>query len=98
MQKWHDAKRCKAAERHVEAAAATSTVGISKRPGGTGGGGGREGRGGGRGGVLPKILKSGSGHHRPEGCGLSNGRHKYRNAGLTSSPCCLLPPVPLMHY
>ena len=41
--------------------------------GGVGEGGGREG---GRGGVLPKRLKSGSGHHRLELCGPSNGRHK----------------------
>ena len=44
------------------------------------GGGGRRGEGekgeGGRGGVLPKGLKSGSGHHRLEVCGPSNGRHK----------------------
>ena len=33
MRKWHDAERCKAAERHAKAAAAPSTVGISKRPG-----------------------------------------------------------------
>ena len=34
------------------------------------------GRAGGRGGVLPKTLKAGSGHHRLEICGPSNGRHK----------------------
>ena len=45
-------------------------------------GGGEEGRGngggggGGRGGVMPKRLRSGSGHHRLEGCGPWNGRHK----------------------
>ena len=33
MRKWHDAERCKAAERLAKAAAAASTVGISKRPG-----------------------------------------------------------------
>ena len=53
MRKWHGAERCRVAERHAKAAAAPSTVGISKRPGG-----------GGRGGVLLKRLKSGSGHHR----------------------------------
>ena len=45
---------------------------------GNGGGEGGEeqgGRGGGRGGVLPKRLRSGSGHHRLEVCGPSNGRH-----------------------
>ena len=41
------------------------------------GGGRGEGGGRGRGGVLPKRLKSGSGHHRHgEICGPSNGRHK----------------------
>ena len=39
MRKWHDAERCRAAELHAKAAAAPSTVGISKRPGG-----GRKGR------------------------------------------------------
>ena len=47
MRKWHDAERCRAAERRAKASAAPSTVGISKRPGGGGkgagaGGGGRE--------------------------------------------------------
>ena len=42
-----------------------------------GGGRGEGGRGGGgRGGVMPKRLKSGSGHHRLEIWGRSNGRHK----------------------
>ena len=36
---------------------------------GGGKGGGREG--GGRGGVLPKRLRSGSGHHRPDVCALT---------------------------
>ena len=96
MWKWHDAERCKAAERHAKDTAAASTVGMPKRPGGGegGGGGGRAGR---EGAVLPKRLKSWSGHHRPEACWPSNGRHKYRNAGPTSSHCCVLPPVPLMH-
>ena len=40
---------------------------------GRGGGGGGQGE---RGRVLPKRLKSGSGHHRLEACGLSNGRYK----------------------
>ena len=40
------------------------------------GGKGDSGGGGGRGGVMPKRLKSGSGHRRLEICGLSNGRHK----------------------
>ena len=75
MRKWHETERRRAAERHAKAAAALSTVGISKRPGG---GEGKEGGGGGggRGGILPKRLKSGSGHHRLEICGPSNGRHK----------------------
>ena len=80
MRKWHDTERCRAAERHAKAAAAPSTVGISKRPGGEKRGGrGEGGRGkgeGGRGGVMPKKLRSGSGHHRLEDCGPSNGRHK----------------------
>ena len=54
----------KAAERRAKAAAAPSTVGVSKRPGA-----------GGRGGVMPKRLTSESGHHRLEICGPSNGRH-----------------------
>ena len=53
MRKWHEADRRRAAERQEKAAAAPSTVGIPKRPGGGGGGE-----------VLPKRLKSGSGHHR----------------------------------
>ena len=67
MRNWHETERRKAAERRAKAAAAPSTVGISKRPEG-----GRRGRGG----VMPKRLKSGSGHHRLEICGPSNGRHK----------------------
>ena len=55
-----------------KAAAVPSIVGIPKRPGGGGRGGGQ----GGGGGVLPNRLKSGSGHHRLEICGPSNGRHK----------------------
>ena len=77
MRKWHEAERRRAAERHAKAAAAPSTVGISKRPGG----GGREERGrgewgGGRGGVLPKRRKSESGHHRLEVIRPSSGCHK----------------------
>ena len=41
MRNWHETQRRKAAERRAKAAAAPSTVGISKRPGG-----GEEGRGG----------------------------------------------------
>ena len=64
-------------------------------------GGGREGGrveegkggGGGRGGVMPKRLKSGSGHHRLEICGPSNSRHKIAQCGpdffaMFSSPQC----------
>ena len=69
MRELHETERRKAAERRAKAAAAPSTVGISKRPGGGLGGGER-------GGVLPKRLQSGSGHHRLEICGPSNGRHK----------------------
>ena len=53
-----------------KAPAALTTVDILKRPGGGGRGGGE------RGGVLPKRLKSGSGHHRLESFGPSDGRHK----------------------
>ena len=66
IRKWHDAERCKAAERHAKATAVTSTLGISTWPGGGEGG---------RGYVLPKRLKSGPGHHRLVVCGPSNGRH-----------------------
>ena len=48
MRKWHEAERCRAADRHMKAAAASSTVSISKRPRGGGKGGGGDG-GGGRG-------------------------------------------------
>ena len=59
MRKWYKTERRRAAERHPKAAAAPSTVGISKRPAGGGRGeGGRgdggKGRGGETGGVLPK--------------------------------------------
>ena len=94
--KRHDAERCKAAERHAKAAAAPSTVGISKRLTGGGNGAREEGGGqGGKGGVLPKRLKSGSGHHRLEVCGPSNGRHKLAQghhdsfASLRSSPSAI---------
>ena len=41
MRIWHDAESCRAAERHANATAMPSTIGISKRPGG-----GVRGRGG----------------------------------------------------
>ena len=66
MRNWHETERRKAAERRAKAAATPSTVGISKRPGGKGGGMGGRGRGG----VMPKRLKSGFGHHRLEFVGL----------------------------
>ena len=65
MRNWHETERRTAAERRAKAAAAPSTVSISKRPGGGEGGG-----------VMPEGLKSGSGHHRLESCGPSNGRDK----------------------
>ena len=34
MRNWHETERHSAAERHAKAAAAPSTVGISKQPGG----------------------------------------------------------------
>ena len=73
MEKLHETERRRAAERQAKAAAALSTVGISKRPmgGGRGGGAGR-----GKGCVLPKRLKSGSGHHRVEIYGPPSDRHK----------------------
>ena len=85
MRNWHAKERRKVAERRAKAAAAPSTVGISKRPKGGGRGGRREGGwGGGKGGrrgrggrgVMAKRLKSGFGHHRLEICGPSNCRHK----------------------
>ena len=86
MRNWHETERRKAAERRAKAAAAPSTVGISKRLGGGRsrgeGGKGEAGMGEGvgwregRGGVRPKRLKSWFGHHRPERCGPSNGRDK----------------------
>ena len=86
MRNWHETERRKAAERRAKGAAAPSTVGIFKWPGegerrgrvtGGKGDGGEGGKGGGRrGGVLPKRLKSGSGNHRLDMCGPSNGRHK----------------------
>ena len=48
MRRWHETERRKPAERRAKAAAAPSTVGISKRPRGGGRGGGREGGEGGR--------------------------------------------------
>ena len=83
IRKWHETERRKAAERPAKAAAAPSTVGISKRPGGRGRRGGRKGgggtgggEGGGRGVLMPQRLKSRSGRHRLEICGPSDGRHK----------------------
>ena len=35
---------------------------------------------GGRGGVMPKRLKSGSGHYRLGICGPFSGRHKIKSA------------------
>ena len=49
MRKWYDTERCRAAERHAKAAAAPSTVGISKRPGGE--------RKGGEGASCPRDYK-----------------------------------------
>ena len=67
---WHEAERRKAAERRAKAAAAPSTVDISKRPGRGGGGPNPKGR------PDRETVKAGSGHHRLENCGPSNGRHK----------------------
>ena len=87
MRKWHKAERRRAAERHATTAAATSTVGIPKRPGE-----------GGRGGVLPKRIKFGSGHHRLEVFWAFQWASQASvTAALTSSLCCVLLPVPLMH-
>ena len=61
MQKWHEKERRKAAEPRAMAVAPLSTVGISKLPGG-------EGKGE-RWHVMPKLLKSGFGHHRLASCG-----------------------------
>ena len=63
MRNWHETERRKAAERRVKAAAAPSTVDISKRPGGGGRGGGGKGTGGGgeRGGGEGGRRKGGKG-------------------------------------
>ena len=61
MRKWHDAERCRTAERHAKAAAALPTVGISTR---RGGGGGE------RGDVLPERLSFLYGHHGLDVVGL----------------------------
>ena len=65
MRKSHDSEGCRAAERHAKAAAVPPLAVTSMR------------RGGGKG-VLPKIMKSGSGHRRPDVtmCVSSHGR-KY---------------------
>ena len=67
MRNWHETERRKAAERRAKAAAAPSTVGISKRPG-EGGGGER-----GRHAQEPEVWVC---HHRLKICGPSNGRHQ----------------------
>ena len=54
MRNWHETERRKAAERRAKAAAAPSTVGISKRPGEKERGGGRGGRGGEGGASCPR--------------------------------------------
>ena len=83
MRNRHETERRKAGERRAKAAAGPSTADMSTqlegggmgeegREGGEGGGRGR----GGKGGVMPKRLKSGSGHHGLEICGPSNGRPK----------------------
>ena len=61
MRNWHETERRKAAERRAKAAAASSTVGISKRPGGGGMGRGGEGTGGGGGGGRGNGRKGGRG-------------------------------------
>ena len=75
MRKWHQTERHKLQsdaqrlrQRHPPSA---SLSGWGEGGGGEGGEGRR-----GRGSVMPKRLKSGSGHHRLEICGPSNGRHK----------------------
>ena len=83
MRKWHDAERCKAAERHAKAAAAASIVGISTQlggggrgpGGGEGGGVGREG-GGGKGWRPAQENEVWVWPSSSEACGPSNGRHK----------------------
>ena len=57
MRNWHETEIRKAAERRAKAAAAPSTVGISKRPGG--GGRGRRGEGGERRGEKRKGGRRG---------------------------------------
>ena len=98
MRKWHAAERRRAAERHAKAAAAPSTVGISKRPERLGerreGEGGEGGRGG------------GASYPRDSSIGLAIIVLKVwafqwpSQASVTPPiylPCCVLSPVPLMH-
>ena len=106
MRKWHDAERCKAAERHAKAAAVASTVGISKRPRGEGrasggwrggGGEGETGEGGSGGRPAQETESLGLAIIVLKLVGLPVAVTSYRNASLTSSPCCVPLPVPLMH-
>ena len=81
MRKWHDTKRCRAAERHAkDRLRHPPSAPLSGRGEGGGGEGvrgeGVRGEGEGRGSVMPKILRSRSCHHRLEACGHSNGRHR----------------------
>ena len=78
MRKWHDAERCRAEVQHAKAAAAPSTVGVSKRP--LVGGRGRRRRPGlgGRGrGRRSEVGRRGGG---------GRGRGKGRMEGGASSP------------
>ena len=73
--RWRDAKLQRDARRRRQRH--PPSVSLSGRGGGRAGKGeGEKERRGGRGGVLPKRLKSGSGHQRLKNCGPSCGRHK----------------------
>ena len=68
IRNWHEKERRKAAERRAKAAAAPSTVGISKWPGR-----GRRGEGGGR---LAQETEVWVWPSSSRNCGPSNSRHK----------------------
>ena len=91
MRNWQETERRKAGVRRAKAATATSTVGISKRPGG---GGGR----GERGGVMRKRLNLGLAIIVLKFVGLPMAVTRLRKTVLTSSICCVFSPVPLMMH
>ena len=82
MWNWHEKERRKAAERRAKAAAAPSTIGITKQPGGGGD-------------VMPKRLKClGLAIIVLIVAGLPTAVTKLRKSSLPFSPCCVLSLVP----